>query len=96
MLKLMELHGSTAAATSFIRMLFAFLIMTAFTAIKFGPKALIIDKQTLVTCAVLGVVQQYLQHVLHHGNRQCRHRRFSSAAKHCTYFYYRVFDADIP
>lgn len=56
LVKMMELHGSTAASTSFIRMLFAFLIMTAFTAMKFGPKALIVDKRTLVTCAVLGVV----------------------------------------
>ena len=30
--------------------------MTAFTAMKFGPKALIVDKRTLVACAVLGVV----------------------------------------
>ena len=56
LVKMMELHGSTAASTSFIRMLFAFLIMTAFTAMKFGPKALIVDKRTLVACAVLGVV----------------------------------------
>ena len=48
LVKMMELHGSTAASTSFIRMLFAFLIMTAFTAMKFGPKALIVDKRTLV------------------------------------------------
>ena len=53
LVKMMELHGSTAASTSFIRMLFAFLIMTAFTAMKFG---LIVDKRTLVACAVLGVV----------------------------------------
>ena len=53
LVKMMELHGSTAASTSFIRMLFAFLIMTAFTAMKFGPKALIVDKRTLVACAVL-------------------------------------------
>ena len=52
LVKMMELHGSTAASTSFIRMLFAFLIMTAFTAMKFGPKALIVDKRTLVACAV--------------------------------------------
>ena len=56
LVKMMELHGSTAASTSFIRMLFAFLIMTAFTAMKFGPKALIVDKRTLVACAVPGVV----------------------------------------
>ena len=64
LVKMMELHGSTAASTSFIRMLFAFLIMTAFTAMKFGPKALIVDKRTLVACAVLGVVSNGIYNML--------------------------------
>ena len=78
-------------------MLFAFLIMTAFTAMKFGPKALIVDKRTLVACAVLGVVSNGIYNMFYTmAIGQCRHRRFGGTAKHCAYFYHRIFNADIP
>ena len=65
LVKLMELNGSTAASTSFIRMGFAFLIMGAFTVMRFGPRSLIIDKKTLIACAALGVVSNGIYNVIY-------------------------------
>lgn len=96
LVKLMELHGSTAASTSFIRMLFAFLIMTAFTAMKFGPKALIVDKRTLVACTVLGVVSNGIYNMFYTMATQCWHAVRRYWLNTAAYFYHRIFNADIP
>ena len=54
----MEACGSSTDFTGFIRTVFACLIMAGFTVVKFGPKSLIIDKKTLMSCAVMGIICQ--------------------------------------
>lgn len=56
LVKLMEMSGSTAGATSFVRMLFAALIMGAFTIWKVGLKSFKLDWKTLAWCAALGII----------------------------------------
>lgn len=56
LVKLMEMSGSTAGTTSFVRMLFAALIMGAFTIWKVGPKSFKLDWKTLAWCAALGII----------------------------------------
>ena len=56
LVKLMEVNGSTAGATSFVRMLFAALIMGSFTIWKVGPKSFKLDWKTLAWCAALGII----------------------------------------
>ena len=65
LVKLMELNGSTAASTSFIRMTMAFLIMGAITVAKFGLPALKVSKRTLAACAVLGIVSNGVYNVIY-------------------------------
>lgn len=52
----MEKCGSTSSLTSFLRIFFAFLILAAITAAKFGIKAFLIDRKTLFYCALLGII----------------------------------------
>lgn len=54
----MEQCGSSTNFTSFIRTTFACLIMLFFTVCKYGFRALIIDKKTLLGCAIMGIVCQ--------------------------------------
>lgn len=56
LVKLMEINGSTAGTTSFVRMVFAALIMGAFTVWKVGAKSFKLDLKTLAWCAALGIV----------------------------------------
>ncbi len=56
LVKLMEINGSNAGATSFIRMVFAMIIMGAFTIWKVGPKSFKVDFKTLLCCIFLGLV----------------------------------------
>lgn len=65
LVKLMELSGSTAEATSFIRMVFAFLIMGAITIAKFGLKAFRVDGRTLAACAALGIVSNGIYNIIY-------------------------------
>lgn len=65
LVKLMELNGSTAASTSFIRMTMTFLIMGAITVAKFGLPALKVSKRTLAACAVLGIVSNGVYNVIY-------------------------------
>lgn len=65
LIKLMELNGSTAEVTSFIRMGFAFLIMGAITVAKFGVRSFKVDRRTLVACAALGVVSNGIYNVIY-------------------------------
>lgn len=65
LVSLMSDAGSTAEVTAFIRMAFAFLIMGAFTLVKFGPAPLKIDAKSLVLCAVLGIVSNGAYNVVY-------------------------------
>lgn len=58
--KLMQGAGSSSAYTGFVRILLSFLILTVITLIKEGPKAFKISKNTLISCALLGLVCQAL------------------------------------
>ena len=50
--------GVSVQLMSFLRMLFAFVIMSALALIKHGRKVFMIDSKTLLTCALLGLVSQ--------------------------------------
>ena len=65
LVKLMELNSSTAAATSFIRMGFALLIMAAITVAKYGVRSFRVDGKTLIACAVLGAVSNGLYNIVY-------------------------------
>lgn len=54
--KEMEYAGAEPEMTSFLRVFFAFLIMTALTVWKKGIQVFRIDKKTLFFCAALGLV----------------------------------------
>ena len=62
---LLEQCGSNATFTSFLRMTFSFLIMFAITSFKFGIRAFKVDKKTLLSCAILGVLCQALNGLLY-------------------------------
>lgn len=52
----LERAGSTPSVTSFLRVFFAFLLMAGITAAKYGWRAFLVDGNTLVFCALLGLV----------------------------------------
>ena len=58
--KLMQECGSSSAYTGFVRIVLSFLILTVITLIKEGPKAFKINKSTLISCLLLGLVCQAL------------------------------------
>ena len=58
--KLMQGAGSTSAYTGFVRIALSLLILTVITLVKEGPKAFKISKNTLISCALLGLVCQAL------------------------------------
>ena len=58
--KLMQGAGSTSAYTGFVRIALSLLILTVTTLVKEGPKAFKISKNTLISCALLGLVCQAL------------------------------------
>ena len=63
--KLMENAGSSAAYTSFVRLLFGFLLLVVLTLIFDGAKAFRIGKRTLISCILLGIVSQGLYNILY-------------------------------
>ncbi len=65
LVKLMEINGSNASATSFIRMGFALLIMAAITVAKYGIRSFKVDAKTLVACIVLGAVSNGLYNMVY-------------------------------
>ena len=50
--------GVSVPLMSFLRMLFAFIIMSSLALIKLGRKVFVIDAKTLLTCALLGLISQ--------------------------------------
>lgn len=58
--KLMQGCGSSSAYTGFVRIVLSFLILAAITLIKEGPKAFKISRNTLISCALLGLICQAL------------------------------------
>ncbi len=58
--KLMQGCGSSSAYTGFVRIVLSFLILTAITWIKEGPRAFRVSRNTLISCALLGLVCQAL------------------------------------
>lgn len=54
--KEMESCGATSAQISFLRMFFAVLILTVLTVCRFGLRAFLISRKTLLACALLGLV----------------------------------------
>ncbi len=65
LVKLMEMSGSNASATSFIRMGFALLIMAAITVAKYGIRSFKVDAKTLAACIVLGAVSNGLYNMVY-------------------------------
>ncbi len=61
--KLMGNCGSTSELTSFLRMVFAFLIMLVITIIKDGVRAFKIEIRDLLACALLGLICQGIYNV---------------------------------
>lgn len=61
----MEKCGSDSAMTSFLRIFFAFLILAVITLIKCGAKSFLIDKKTLITCILLGLICQGIYNVFY-------------------------------
>ena len=63
--KELERAGSAPELTSLLRILFAFLIMAAACCVKYGTRALIVDKKTLLACALLGLVCHGLYNIFY-------------------------------
>lgn len=54
--KELENAGSAPALTAFLRVFFAFIIMLIASYVKGGSRSLIIDRKTLLSCALLGLI----------------------------------------
>lgn len=54
----MQAYGSNTFYTSFLRVFIGFLLLAAFTIIKEGPKAFLVNRKTLVACILLGLFTQ--------------------------------------
>lgn len=63
--KLLEQCGSDATFSSFLRMLFSYLIMVVITALKEGLSAFKIDRRTFLACAIMGFLCQALNGLLY-------------------------------
>ncbi len=63
--RLMELQGSSSSYTSFLRLVFGFLLLAILTFALDGPKAFRIGPRTLVSCILLGVVCQGIFNILY-------------------------------
>lgn len=61
----MAARGSSSALTSFLRLGFACLIMLGLTIVRYGPRSLLLDARTLLSCALLGLVSQGAYNVLY-------------------------------
>lgn len=64
-IQLMEQYGSSIAFTSFIRMVFSFLILALITVTKFGVFSLRVSQKALLLCALLGIVCHGTYNVLY-------------------------------
>lgn len=62
---LLEQCGSNATFSSFLRMVFSFLIMFLITGVKYGIRGFKVDKKTFITCAMMGVICQALNGLLY-------------------------------
>lgn len=58
--KLMQGCGSSSAYTGFVRIFLSFVILTVITLVKEGPGALKVSRNTLLSCALLGLICQAL------------------------------------
>ncbi|MGN1192909.1 MAG: DMT family transporter [Dorea sp.] len=56
--KLMTASGSSATYTSFLRMLIGFFMLAVITLIKDGVRGFVVDKRTLGSCFLLGLICQ--------------------------------------
>ena len=63
--KEMDACGSTSALTSFLRMLFAFLILAVLTTVRYGVRAFRIDRKTMLACVLLGLFSQGIYNVFY-------------------------------
>ena len=63
--KELERAGAAPELTSLLRVLFAFLAMAAACCVKYGTRALIVDKKTLLACALLGLVCHGLYNIFY-------------------------------
>ncbi len=62
-MKQLNLVGSTPSYTTFLRMLFAFIMLLTVTLIKDGVKAFKVSKNTLISCVLLGTVSMFLENL---------------------------------
>ena len=63
--KLMEAQGSSSPYTSFLRLLFGFILLALMTLIIDGPKAFCIGRRTLLSCVLLGIICQGIFNILY-------------------------------
>lgn len=63
--KLMEAQGSSSSYTSFLRLLFASILLAVMTLLFDGPKAFRIGRKTLLSCILLGTFCQGLFNILY-------------------------------
>ena len=61
----MSRYGSSAVLTSFLRLLFAALIMVALTGARYGLRSLVVDRKTLGICALLGLICQGINNIFY-------------------------------
>lgn len=59
----LDLLGSTPEYTTFLRMLFAFIMLFLITVFKEGIESLKINKSTLWSCVLLGIFPMFLQNI---------------------------------
>ena len=63
--KLMEAQGSTSSYTSFLRLLFGFILLALMTLIFDEPKAFRVGRKTLLSCVLLGIICQGIFNILY-------------------------------
>lgn len=63
--KLMETQGSSSSYTSFLRLLFGFILLAVLTLIIDGLRAFRIGRKTLLSCILLGIVCQGIFNILY-------------------------------
>lgn len=63
--KILSSLGADVSQTSFLRMLFAFLIMFSFAVSKHGKKFFAQDKKTVFFCALLGIISNGLFNIFY-------------------------------
>jgi DME family drug/metabolite transporter len=64
-IKLMEQYGSTPSMTSFIRVVFAAIMLAVITLVKDGIKGFKVSRKTMIACALLGMICQGLYNILY-------------------------------